>query len=45
MKLNKIINMDCVKGMLTLPKSSVDIIVTSPPYNLNIKYKTYNDDC
>ena len=44
MKLNKIINMDCVKGMLTLPKSSVDIIVTSPPYNLNIKYKTYNDD-
>lgn len=34
---------DCVKGMGDMPESSVDIVVTSPPYNLGIKYKNYND--
>lgn len=44
MKTNIIHNQDCVAGMLALPKSSVDIVVTSPPYNLNINYGTYKDD-
>lgn len=35
---------DCVKGMRLLPQGSVDICVTSPPYNLNINYGAYNDD-
>lgn len=35
---------DCIKGMLALPKGSVDIIITSPPYNLGIKYNTYKDN-
>ena len=26
-----------------LPKESIDAIVTSPPYNLGIRYRTYND--
>jgi len=26
-----------------IPKESVDLIVTSPPYNVNIKYNTHND--
>lgn len=31
-ELNKIHNMDCVKGMKLLPDNSIDLIVTSPPY-------------
>jgi len=34
---------DCVAGMAALPTGSVDLVVTSPPYNLNIKYATYAD--
>ena len=34
---------DCVAGMTSLPADSVDLVVTSPPYNLNIKYGTYAD--
>ena len=35
---------DCVEGMKELPKDSVDIVVTSPPYNLGIKYASYQDN-
>ena len=35
---------DCAKGMSALPKGSVDVVVTSPPYNLGIKYSTYKDN-
>lgn len=31
---NKIINGDCLEVMKTLPDKSIDIIITSPPYNL-----------
>jgi site-specific DNA-methyltransferase (adenine-specific) len=34
---------DCVTGMARLEAESVDIVVTSPPYNLGIKYRNYND--
>ena len=34
---------DCVKGMRELDDSSVDLVVTSPPYNLGIDYSTYED--
>jgi site-specific DNA-methyltransferase (adenine-specific) len=39
----KIINGNCVDVMKTLPEGCVDLIVTSPPYNANIKYDEYND--
>ena len=39
----KIINGDCVNVMKTLPEGSIDLIVTSPPYNANIKYDEYDD--
>jgi len=42
--LGKIINGDCVEVMKTLPESSIDLIVTSPPYGVNIKYDVHNDD-
>lgn len=35
---------DCVLGMRGLPEDSVDLVVTSPPYNLGIKYKKYEDN-
>jgi site-specific DNA-methyltransferase (adenine-specific) len=35
---------DCLAGMAALPPESVDIVVTSPPYNLTIAYASYKDD-
>ena len=35
---------DCVAGMSRLPAGSVDLVVTSPPYNLGIDYGTYHDN-
>lgn len=35
---------DCVAGMRELPAESVDLVVTSPPYNLGIAYSKYRDD-
>jgi len=40
---NKIYCMDCLQGLPQLTPSSVDIIVTSPPYNIGKKYRSYND--
>jgi site-specific DNA-methyltransferase (adenine-specific) len=34
---------DCVRGMARLPDGCVDVVVTSPPYNLGIKYGKYDD--
>ena len=39
----KIINGDCVEVMKTMPEGCVDMVVTSPPYNANIKYDVYDD--
>lgn len=35
---------DCLDGMAQMQEQSVDIVVTSPPYNLGIKYAKYADD-
>lgn len=35
---------DCLAGMAALPAESVDLVVTSPPYNLDIAYASYTDD-
>jgi len=43
LETNKIINGDCIKVMASLPESCVDLIVTSPPYNVGIDYDSYND--
>ncbi|MBU6300777.1 MAG: site-specific DNA-methyltransferase [Verrucomicrobia bacterium] len=34
---------DCLAGMQNLPDASIDLVVTSPPYNLGISYSTYDD--
>ncbi len=37
-------NQDCVAGMCEhLANGAVDVVVTSPPYNLGIKYNGYDD--
>lgn len=41
--INKITNIDCFEGFKTIEDKSIDLIVTSPPYNLGIEYDMYND--
>jgi len=41
--LNKITNGDCVEVMKTLPLGCVDLVLTSPPYNVGIDYDTHDD--
>ena len=36
MELNKIYNMDCLEGLKQLEDNSIDLIVTDPPYAINI---------
>jgi site-specific DNA-methyltransferase (adenine-specific) len=43
LETNKIIQGNCVEVMATLPESTVDLIVTSPPYNVGIDYDSHND--
>lgn len=33
--LNKILNMDCVTGMSSLPDHCIDLVIADPPYNLS----------
>ena len=41
---NKIINGDCIVEMGKLPESSIDLLVTSPPYGVGINYDVHQDD-
>jgi site-specific DNA-methyltransferase (adenine-specific) len=34
---------DCVEALRSLPAASVSAVVTSPPYNLGVDYRTYRD--
>ena len=42
--INTVINGDCIEVMKKLPEGSIDLIVTSPPYGVNIAYDVHNDD-
>lgn len=42
--MHELIEEDCLTGMKKLPSSCVDLVVTSPPYNLGINYSTYCDN-
>jgi site-specific DNA-methyltransferase (adenine-specific) len=35
---------DCIEWMNSQPEKSIETIITSPPYNLDIKYGKYQDD-
>ena len=44
MELNKVYNMNCLDGMKLMNENSVDLTVTSPPYDDLRKYKGYSFD-
>src|SRR5678815_3477890 len=35
---------DCLSVLAELEQATVGVVVTSPPYNLGIKYRSYEDD-
>jgi len=44
LKINKIHNMDCVKGLKLIPNDSIDFIITDPPFNVSLNYDIINDN-
>lgn len=34
---------DCLTVLASMPEQSVDVVVTSPPYNIGVKYASYDD--
>jgi len=50
-KVNEIVHCDCLEGLRKLPDKCIDLIITSPPYNLgnshhtgNKRHKSYDDN-
>jgi site-specific DNA-methyltransferase (adenine-specific) len=41
--VSKAVHKDCVAGLNSLPEKSVACVVTSPPYNIGVKYGTHDD--
>lgn len=41
--VDTIYNMNCLDGLLRLEENSVDLVVTSPPYNIGIEYDSWDD--
>ncbi len=39
----ELIHSDCLAGMQKLQEGCIDLVVTSPPYNIGIDYGTYDD--
>lgn len=44
MEKDSIINKNCIEGMKAMSDDVVDVVVTSPPYNIDVKYNEYDDD-
>ena len=40
---DRIYRMDCLRGMKQMQTGTVDVIVTSPPYNIGKPYATHDD--
>lgn len=41
--INKIYAMNCIEGMKLMDDNSVNLVITSPPYNVGIWYDVYRD--
>lgn len=41
---HKIYHSDCLSAMDRIDSESIDIVVTSPPYNIDLGYNSYQDD-
>ncbi|WP_311135707.1 DNA-methyltransferase [Kaistella polysaccharea] len=44
LEINKVYSMDCVEGMRKIPDNSVDLVVTSPPYDSLRDYNGFSFD-
>lgn len=44
LKVNRVYLLDCLEGMRMMKEKSVDVVVTSPPYNIGKKYNGYFDE-
>lgn len=42
--INRVLNGDTIEVMSEMPEGWVDLVVTSPPYNVGIQYDTHNDE-
>lgn len=42
--LNKVICGDALETLALIPENSVHLVITSPPYNLNIQYANHSDE-
>ena len=42
--INKVVHGDCLELLPEIPENSVDLVVTSPPYNCGIEYDSYDDN-
>ena len=40
---HRLITGDCLTVLATLPADSIDVVVTSPPYNIDLRYRAYRD--
>jgi site-specific DNA-methyltransferase (adenine-specific) len=38
-----IVRGDCVAVLRNIPEKSIDVVVTSPPYNIGLRYNSYDD--
>jgi site-specific DNA-methyltransferase (adenine-specific) len=43
LELNKIIQGDCLQVMKEIPDKSIDLVLTDPPYGVNLEYDKFND--
>jgi len=43
-ELNKVYNEDCLNTLSKIEDNTIDLIVTSPPYNIGIDYDAYDDN-
>jgi site-specific DNA-methyltransferase (adenine-specific)/adenine-specific DNA-methyltransferase len=41
---NKILNIDCIEGMKSLPNESIPLIIADPPYNLNKDFGVWKEN-
>ena len=39
----EIVQADCLRVLKRMPQHSVDVVVTSPPYNIGLSYRHYSD--
>ena len=39
----QLFNDDCLKVLPTIPENSINLIITSPPYNIGMNYNNYKD--